>query len=180
MSLTNKQRAFVNEYIQCWNATEAARRAGYSEKTARSIGSENLTKPDIKQEIDERIAEMAMGANEALHRLSDMARASIEDFVDINPNITNAVFLNFDKARQGGKLHLIKKLKYNSNGFPEIELHDAQAALIQIARHLGLFKDDNQPIINNQTIRVESVGLSSVDAPVSPDAEDDSTGALSV
>ena len=44
--LTDKQRAFVSQYLICWNASEAARRAGYSVKSAYSIGSENLTKPN--------------------------------------------------------------------------------------------------------------------------------------
>ena len=48
MNLTPKQRAFADFYIELGNATEAARRAGYSAKTAKSIGAENLTKPDIK------------------------------------------------------------------------------------------------------------------------------------
>ena len=45
--LTAKQELFCQEYQLDRNATEAARRAGYSDKTAKSIGSENLTKPDI-------------------------------------------------------------------------------------------------------------------------------------
>lgn len=66
MKLTNKQQRFADYYIQSGNATEAAVKAGYSKKTARSIGQENLTKPDIKEYIDkqnkkledERIADM--------------------------------------------------------------------------------------------------------------------------
>lgn len=52
--LTTKQRAFVEAYLTGQNATEAAIAAGYSEKTARSVGSENLTKPDIASEIASR------------------------------------------------------------------------------------------------------------------------------
>lgn len=52
--LTPKQQAFADYYIETGNATEAARRAGYSARTARVIGQENLTKPAIKQYIDER------------------------------------------------------------------------------------------------------------------------------
>ena len=54
---TQKQRAFVEHYLKCGNAAEAARLAGYSQKTARSIGEENLTKPDIRQLINEKIAQ---------------------------------------------------------------------------------------------------------------------------
>lgn len=55
--LTNKQQAFVDEYLIDLNATQAAIRAGYSKKTARKIGQENLTKPDIESAIKERMAE---------------------------------------------------------------------------------------------------------------------------
>lgn len=51
MALTAKQRRFVAEYLIDLNATQAAIRAGYSQKTARSVGSENLTKPDIAAAI---------------------------------------------------------------------------------------------------------------------------------
>ena len=56
MKLTPKQKKFCEYYIQTGNAAEAARQAGYSEKTAYSIGAENLTKPDISQYIAERMA----------------------------------------------------------------------------------------------------------------------------
>jgi phage terminase small subunit len=49
--LTNKQQLFVQEYLIDLNATQAAIRAGYSEETARQIGSENLSKPDIQEAI---------------------------------------------------------------------------------------------------------------------------------
>lgn len=50
--MTPKQRAFCDYYLACGNATEAAEKAGYSVKTARSIGAENLTKPNIQQFIE--------------------------------------------------------------------------------------------------------------------------------
>lgn len=55
--LTAKQQRFCDEYLIDLNATQAAIRAGYSKKTARAIGNENLMKPDIKKYIDERMAE---------------------------------------------------------------------------------------------------------------------------
>ncbi|MCY1715214.1 terminase small subunit [Caproiciproducens galactitolivorans] len=53
--LTAKQQRFIDEYLIDLNATQAAIRAGYSEKTATSIGAENLTKPYIRTEIDKRM-----------------------------------------------------------------------------------------------------------------------------
>ena len=52
MGMTVKQRAFVENYTG--NATQAALAAGYSRRTARVIGAENLTKPDIQKAIQER------------------------------------------------------------------------------------------------------------------------------
>lgn len=58
MKLTEKQRRFVDYYVETGNASEAARRAGYSEKTAGWIGQENLQKPTIKAAIDARLKEL--------------------------------------------------------------------------------------------------------------------------
>lgn len=55
--LTAKQQRFCDEYLIDLNATQAAIRAGYSKKTARKIGQENLTKPDIRERIYARMAE---------------------------------------------------------------------------------------------------------------------------
>ena len=55
--MTAKQQRFCDEYLIDLNATQAAIRAGYSEKTANVIGAENLTKPYLKEYIDKRMAE---------------------------------------------------------------------------------------------------------------------------
>lgn len=55
--MTDKQKRFCDEYLIDLNATQAAIRAGYSKKTARKIGQENLTKLDIKKYIEKRMAE---------------------------------------------------------------------------------------------------------------------------
>ena len=57
--MTPKQEAFVREYLIDLNATQAAIRAGYSEDTARSIGSENLSKPYIVDAIAKAQSERA-------------------------------------------------------------------------------------------------------------------------
>ncbi|MGN7457882.1 terminase small subunit [Paenibacillus pasadenensis] len=59
MALTAKQKKFVAEYLVDLNATQAAIRAGYSKKTARSVGQENLTKPDIQRELQAAMSERA-------------------------------------------------------------------------------------------------------------------------
>ena len=82
--LTEKQTKFVDYYIETGgNAAEAARRAGYAEKTCRSIGQENLTKPDIKAAIDARLAELksqrTADATEVLEYLTSVMRGQQED-----------------------------------------------------------------------------------------------------
>lgn len=54
MALTPKQQKFCDEFMIDGNATQAAIRAGYSEKTSYSIGQENLKKPEIEKEIKKR------------------------------------------------------------------------------------------------------------------------------
>lgn len=58
MKLTAKQKRFVQEYLIDLNATQAAIRAGYSKKSAHSIGPENLEKPEIKQAIEEKLKQI--------------------------------------------------------------------------------------------------------------------------
>ena len=51
--MTYKQELFIQEYIKTGNATSSAIKAGYSKRTARVIGQENLTKPALKKRIEE-------------------------------------------------------------------------------------------------------------------------------
>lgn len=156
--LTAKQQAFVSAYLVCLNATEAARRAGYSEKTAHAIGWENLRKPEIAAAVEAGLAEKAMPAIEVLARLADQARGSADDFVTVyesplhdiigqpvldrngQPIIRRFPSLDLEKARERGVLHLVKKVTYTAHG-PAVELYDAQAALIQLGKHHGLWTD---------------------------------------
>lgn len=76
--MTNKQKRFADEYLIDCNATQAAIRAGYSEKTARQIGQENLSKPDIKKYIDEQLEKMqsdsVASAEEVMQYLTSVVR----------------------------------------------------------------------------------------------------------
>lgn len=56
--MTKKQKRFVEEYLIDLNATQAAIRAGYSRKTAKQTGSENLAKPDLRAYVDEQLAKI--------------------------------------------------------------------------------------------------------------------------
>lgn len=85
MKLTEKQKKFADFYIKLGNATQAAIEAGYSKRTARSQGQRLLTNVDIKNYIDERMAQLAseriMSAQEILERLSLIATAEITETV---------------------------------------------------------------------------------------------------
>ena len=81
--LTPKQQAFADYYIETGNATEAAIKAGYNKKTARQIGSMNLTKVDIKQYIEERLSkiedERIAKGEEVLQYLTKVMRGEEKD-----------------------------------------------------------------------------------------------------
>lgn len=83
MAMTAKQRRFCDEYLIDLNATQAAIRAGYSEKNARNIASENLAKPNIKEYIEKRMAEkeaeLIAGQDEVLKFLTAVMRGEEKD-----------------------------------------------------------------------------------------------------
>lgn len=85
MKLTEKQKRFADYYIETGNITEAAIKAGYSKKTARVIGQENLQKPAIKSYIDEKLEAMqderTASAKEVLEFLTKSMRGELDEEV---------------------------------------------------------------------------------------------------
>lgn len=83
--LTEKQKRFVDFYIQTGNASEAARLAGYSKKISNRIGAENLSKPVIKNAIDSRLIELESDRvakdKEVLEYLTAVMRGELEEEV---------------------------------------------------------------------------------------------------
>lgn len=147
---TNKKRAFIEFYLIYWNASKAAREAGYSKKTAYAIGHKLLKEAEIKAEIQRRLTELQASADEVIQRLSDQARSDIGDFMDIG---SMGFSLDLNKAKELGLTHLIKKVKQRTTTtlhkdgteeerhWIEVELYDAQAALVHLGRHHKLFTD---------------------------------------
>ena len=86
MALTPKQERFCREYVIDLNAAAAARRAGYSERTAKSIGQENLTKPDLQARIAELQAvknkELDLTAEIVLQQLYNLGFADPINYFD--------------------------------------------------------------------------------------------------
>jgi phage terminase small subunit len=138
MALTVKQQLFVAYYLEDWNATQAAIKAGYSDQSARSQASRLLTNVDIQAVIKEHIDQI-MPAGEVLQRLADHARTDMDDFTD-----AETATLNLGKAKRAGKMHLIKKFsrtETDKSTHVSIELHDAQSALEKLGKYHGLFRD---------------------------------------
>lgn len=97
--LTEKQKRFADYYIELGNATEAAIKAGYSKKTARQVGSENLSKPYILAYIEEQIAkkdtERVASQDEVLEFLTTVMRGQITEQV---PVVMEKTFEMVDKT----------------------------------------------------------------------------------
>ena len=149
MAISQKQRVFIEEYLKCFNATEAAKRAGYSEKTAYSIVWENLRKPEIEAAISKRLAETAMSADEVLMRLAEQARGDLGKFLAKDGD---AITIDLEAMKEAGKTHLIKRISQTKRRrttkevteeevSTTLELYDAQAAQQLIGKHHKLFTD---------------------------------------
>lgn len=85
MAMTEKQKRFCDEYVISLNATQAAIKAGYSEKNARNIASENLAKPNIQEYIKNRMAEkedeLIASQDEVLETLTRILRREEKETV---------------------------------------------------------------------------------------------------
>ena len=89
--MTEKQKRFCDEYLIDLNATQAAIRAGYSEKSAKVIAAENLTKPNLKKYIDDRMAkkekQLIADQDEVLKYLTSVLRGETQSEVVVVENI---------------------------------------------------------------------------------------------
>jgi len=152
--LTRKQRFFLEAYLKTWNASEAARQAGY--KYPDRQGYNLLRKIEIQACLHARLSEAVMQANEVLARLAEQAQLNAAEFFrfEVNPQTgqIEIVDVNWEVFKRRG--HLVKGLRW-VKGRPVVEFHDAQTALIQIGRALGLFTDRLD--VNNVLEKIEVV-----------------------
>jgi phage terminase small subunit len=139
MVLRKQWQKFADEYLKCWDQTEAAILAGYSERSAYNQGHRLMKKDEIQAYIAERLEELKLGADEVLLRLGEQARADYARYLTLRNGVP--VF-DFAACKRDGKLHLIKKIKYKDGLPAEIEFYDAQTALIKLGQHHNLFDDD--------------------------------------
>lgn len=182
MALTRKQRLFVIEYLQCWNSAEAARRAGYSEKTARSLGQRLLTNADIAAVIKAEIEERSLKIPEGLQILGTHARSSISPFFEIQERETDIplpgekiisetdmldakgntvriytvqrVIVDMKKIVDPEFGKLIKKFTSSPRNGVSIELYDAQSAITKLLEAAGAFT------LRTQNLNIDLASLS--------------------
>ena len=143
--MTEKQNRFVEEYCVDFNATQAAVRAGYSKKTAGQIGYQLLHEPsnaEVQAAIKRRMDELSMSAEEALLGLTEIARSTIADCIDVLDDGTWKI--NLKRAEERGKLHLIHELGVDRSGNPKLKVYDRHAALRDIAKVRGLFVERHE------------------------------------
>ena len=153
MALRGKQQRFVDEYLVDRNATQAAIRAGYSAKTATVIGAENLTKPNIQEAIKLGEAEIAertkITQDMVIKELAKIGFSNMLDYITITNGgdpVTDFSALTRDQAAaiseitveeytegRGDDARNVKRTKF--------KLSDKRSALVDMGRHLGMFKD---------------------------------------
>jgi phage terminase small subunit len=151
MSLNDKQKRFVAEYLIDLNATQAAIRAGYSEKTAAVIGHENLIKPKIATAIqaamEKRAKRLEITADSVLQEIAKIAFMDPRKFFNSDGSTKQVTELDDDTAMglagmevielfegQGEQKHVYGLLK-------KFRLADKGLNLERLGKHLKLFTD---------------------------------------
>jgi phage terminase small subunit len=145
--LTLKQTLFIAEYLIDFNATRAALDAGYSPKTARYIGFENLTKPHIQAAleaaIEARMERLHMTQDDVLTELALLGKSSIEHYV-----IDDMGNLALAEGAPEGAMRAVTSVKrrvieneYGRTVHVEFRLWNKVGSLHLMARHLGMLHD---------------------------------------
>lgn len=151
-NLTGKQKKFCEEYILDFNGARAARAAGYSENTDRSIASELLTKPDIQAEIKRLQANLSeiLGITKAmvLNEHKKMAFSSIAHMH--NTWITRKEFDQLTDDQKSCIKSIATKVTVEKDAFGnpvswehiKVELYDKQKSLDSLSKMLGFNEAD--------------------------------------
>ena len=174
-NLTPKQQRFVEEYLIDLNATQAAIRAGYSEKTARDIGCENLAKPNIAKAIEEaqnkRQEQTQIDAAYVLRRLVEIDQMDVLDIMDdqmkirpVNewPKVWRQYVVNLENLELSDGEGCFKKIKWPDK-VKNLELlgkHVSVGAFKDKIEHSG---DPNNPINMSLKVVFENDGETSTE-----------------
>lgn len=161
MDLTDKQDMFCREYLIDLNATQAAIRAGYSEKTANRIGPENLSKLVVQNRIQELKNERIERTNtEQDKTVDELKKVAFSDYLDIIDHVGGMVvgYKSIDEIPKNLRA-CIASVAPSPNGI-QIKFHDKMKALDMLMRHEGKYKEDNsQSQVNTINIKIESSGV---------------------
>jgi phage terminase small subunit len=143
--LTNtRHKIFVEEYCtggstgKAFNAFRAAEHAGYANPGA--TGGQLLKRADVKAAIAARLDELSMTSEEIVKRLTDIARNEVGEIYEVND--LGQIRLNPAQLRAAQR-HM-KSYKIDSNGNQVIEFHDSHAALRDLAKARGIFKEGRE------------------------------------
>lgn len=155
MALTEKQKRFVDEYLVDLNATQAAIRAGYSERNADKIGSELLGKTRVSEAIQEAIKlrqeRTEITQDMVLEELARVAFANGTDFARVAERDGAQVveIVNTDDVPTE-KRAAIAGIKYGKFGI-EVSMADKLKALELVGKHLGMFDPRLAPKGNEES-----------------------------
>ncbi|WP_373264534.1 terminase small subunit [Hungatella hathewayi] len=141
--MTQKQKRFIEEYLIDLNATQAAIRAGYSPDTAQQTGSENLSKPVIRAQIDRAMAERSkrtgVNAERVIQELAKIAFVNAAEVIDPKTATVKEDALPEDTAA----IQSVKVKTFGEDGLErEIKMADKIKALELLGKHLGMFQNN--------------------------------------
>lgn len=153
--LTDRQKRFVSEYLIDLNATQAAKRAGYSQKTAYSIGQENLKKPEIQSaiqaEMDKRAKRTEITQDRVLLEYAKIAFFDARRLFDENgkPKDIQSLDDNTAGALVGLDVQDVYDIDDDKKVFvgylKKYKVADKIRALEALGRHIGLFEPTTGP-----------------------------------
>lgn len=140
--LTDKQKIFCEQYVIDWNATRAAKAAGYSENTAAVQGSENLTKPNIQayiEEIQQDLAKLAgVSALRNVLELKKVAYTNLADFKDGWMTEKKFDELTDDVKAALSEINYVERAtEYGTETIVKFKVHDKIKAITEINKMLG-------------------------------------------
>ena len=143
--LTDKQRAFVAEYLVDLNGTQAAIRAGYSERTANEQAARLLTNVSVAAAVAEAQAKRAerteLTQDRVLEELKRIAFGDLRDAVVWGPSGIELVDSAALTDAQAAAISEIGETVTKEGGSTRIKRHDKVKALELIMRHMGMLND---------------------------------------
>lgn len=145
--LTPKQRRFVEELPAVdWNGTQAAINAGYSEKTARYIASENLTKPHIQQaigkELDRLTKVTGVTSEKVMRELGCIALSKMSDYMHWGSGGVRLVDSDTLTPEEVAAVREVSESTTQHGGTISLKLHDKVGPLVKLGQEYGMFKHE--------------------------------------